>query len=109
MAQTKPRILYVDEDAEDGFTLTTLLRLASYEPVTTNYASDALQLARSADFDLYVLGRRFPADSGEYLCRKLRQIAPRTPVIFLPDDDGKVLEAVGRALSPERRAAALSL
>ena len=98
MAQTKPRILYVDEDAEDSFALTTLLRLASYEPVTANYASDALLLAHSDDFDLYVLGRRFPADSGESLCRKLKQIAPRTPVIFLPDDAGGILAAVGRAL-----------
>lgn len=126
MAQTKPRILYVDEEAEDGFTLTTLLRLAGYEPVTTNYASDALQLARSDDFDLCVLGRRFPADSGAYLCQKLHEIAPQTPIIFLPDDyvaahkqpirscpeehvvgstDAReILEAVGRVLSTRQSA-----
>jgi DNA-binding response OmpR family regulator len=98
MAQTKPRVLYVDEDAEDGFTLTTRLRLAGYEPVTANFASDALQMAQTDDFDLYILSRRFPADSGESLCQKLNQIAPRTPVIFLPDDAGGILAAVGRAL-----------
>ena len=115
MAQTKPRILYVDEDAEDGFTLTTLLRLASYEPVTANYASDALQLARTDDFDLYILSRRFPVDSGAYLYQRLHEIAPKTPIIFLSDDGAKsrdsreILEAVGHVLAAQNDAVAPDL
>ena len=122
MPQTKPRILYVDEDAEDGFTLTTRLRLAGYEPVTANYASDALQMAQTDDFDLYILSRRFPVDSGAYLCQKLHKIAPQTPIIFLSDDGApvrsgsaeyvaqsrdarEILEAVGRVLSARQSTA----
>lgn len=88
MQPTKPRILYLDEDAEDSFTLATLLKLANYEPTTTNFASDALQIARSDDFDLYILSRRFPVDSGAYLCQRLHEIAPQTPIIFLSEESG---------------------
>lgn len=88
MQQTKPRILYLDENAEDSFTLTTLLKLANYEPTTTNFACDALQIAQSDDFDLYILSRRFPVDSGAYLCQRLHEIAPQTPIIFLSEENG---------------------
>jgi DNA-binding response OmpR family regulator len=88
MQSMKPRILYVDEDAEDSFTLTTLLKRANYDPITTNFASDALQIAQSDEFDLYILSRRFPVDSGVYLCQKLHEMAPQTPIIFLSDERG---------------------
>jgi DNA-binding response OmpR family regulator len=88
MQPLRPRILYLDEDAEDSFTLTTLLKLANYEPTTTNFASDALELAKSDDFDLYILSRRFPVDSGAYLCQRLHEIAPQTPIIFLSEQGG---------------------
>jgi DNA-binding response OmpR family regulator len=88
MQPLRPRILHLDEDAEDSFTLTTLLKLANYEPTTTNFASDALQLAKSDDFDLYILSRRFPVDSGAYLCQRLHEIAPQTPIIFLSEESG---------------------
>ena len=104
MPQTKPRILYVDENAEDGFTLTTLLRLASYEPVATNYASDALQLARTDDFDLYILSRRFPVDSGAYLCQRLHEIAPKTPIVFLSDDGAPVRSGSAEYVAESRDA-----
>ena len=83
MQMTKPRILYLDQDTEDSFTLTTLLKQANYKPVTTNFASCALQIAQRDDFDLYIL--RFPVDSGLYLCQKLHEIAPQTPIIFLSE------------------------
>jgi DNA-binding response OmpR family regulator len=89
-----------------------LLRLVSDEPVATNYASDALQLAQTDDFDLYILSRRFPVDSGESLCRKLHAIAPRTPIIFLSAggsgdraaNSRAILEAACRVLSAGRSA-----
>lgn len=80
------RILYVDTDAENSFILETLLRAASYEPVTVNFASDALPLAQGESFDLFILSKRLPIGSGVYLCQRLHEIAPRTPIIFLSDD-----------------------
>lgn len=121
---TKPRILYVDEEAGDSFLLTTLLRFAEYEPVTVNYASDAIQVALSEEFDLYLLSKRFPVGPGEYLCQRLHEIAPQTPIVFLSDEGGaetgrirsgsdeyiakskdarEVIEAVRLVLSEERK------
>jgi DNA-binding response OmpR family regulator len=80
------RILYVDDDAENSFILETLLRISGYEPVTTNFASDALQLAQSESFDLFILSKRFPIGSGVYLCHKLHEIAPQTSILFLSED-----------------------
>lgn len=84
-SQTR-RILYVDDDAENSFILETLLRCASCEPVTVNFASDALQFAQGETFDLFVLSKRFPIGSGVYLCHKLHEIAPQTPILFLSDE-----------------------
>ena len=86
MQPAKPCILYLDLDAEDSFTISTLLMMENYEPITTNFASEALQLAESGGFDLYILSRRFPVGAGMYLCQKLHEISPRTPMIFLSDE-----------------------
>ena len=85
MQATKRRILYLDEDVERSFILATRLRSENYDPVTTQFASDALELARSEPFDLYVLSRRFPLESGAYLCQKLFELTPDTPLIFFTD------------------------
>lgn len=86
MQSKKQRVLYVDDDAENSFILESLLRHASYEAVTVNYASDALQFARGESFDLFVLSKRFPIGSGVYLCHKLHEIAPQTPILFLSNE-----------------------
>jgi DNA-binding response OmpR family regulator len=82
MQATRRRILYLDEDEQRSFILTTRLRLENYDTVTTEFASDALELARSEPFDLYLLSKRFPVESGAYLCQKLSELTPETPIIF---------------------------
>lgn len=94
MQPAKPRILYLDLEAEDSFTISTLLEMANYEPITTNFASEALQLAECGGFDLYILSRRFPLNAGVYLCQKLHQISPRTPMIFLSDESSAGREGI---------------
>ena len=82
MQTTKRRVLYLDEDEGRSFILATRLRSENYDTVTTQYASDALEMARSEPFDLYVLSRRFPLETGTYLCHKLSELSPKTPIIF---------------------------
>ena len=98
MQTTNPRILYLDQNAEESYAMSGLLKLANYRTVTTNFASDALQFARCDVFDLYLL--RFPVDSGLYLCQKLHEIAPQTPIVFMSDATGDV-DAGERAPSTE--------
>jgi DNA-binding response OmpR family regulator len=83
MKTDRQRVLYLDEDAENSFRLDTLLKLSHYDPVTVNFASDALQLARNERFDLFIFSRSFPVDAGAYISRRLREIAPETPILFL--------------------------
>ncbi len=42
----------------------------------------AWQLAQSEHFDLYLLDARFPDGNGFDLCRRLREFAPHTPILF---------------------------
>lgn len=86
MPLTKPRILYIDEDAENSFTISTLLRLGNFDPVTVNFACDALQFAQTAEFDLYLLARRIPVGQGRFLCEQLHEMSPQTPIVFLTED-----------------------
>lgn len=83
MQSKRARVLYLDDDIESGFRLDTLLKLSHYDPVTVNFVSDALRLAESEPFDLFIFSRQFPVDAGLYLSRKLQEIAPATPVLFL--------------------------
>jgi DNA-binding response OmpR family regulator len=85
MQTERQRVLYLDEDAEQSFRLDTLLKLLHYDPVTVNFCGDALQLARDERFDLFIFSHRFPVDAGAHLRRKLQEIAPKTPVLFLSE------------------------
>jgi DNA-binding NtrC family response regulator len=85
MQTERCRVLYLDEDAENSFKLDTLLKLSACDPVTVNFASDALRLAENERFDLFIFSRRFPTGARLYLSRKLQEIAPQTPVLFLSE------------------------
>jgi two-component system OmpR family response regulator len=82
----KCRILCVDDHEDTSFMLIHLLGLSNYEVVTAKSMSDALGLAESEEFDLYVLDKRLPDGSGLDLCRRLNDVAPNVPVIFYTGD-----------------------
>jgi DNA-binding response OmpR family regulator len=90
MKATIPRILYLDEDQERGFRLSTGLRRENYETIATEFACDALQLASRLDFDLYLLSRRFPVESSTYLCKRLHELSPETPIVFFNNGETKL-------------------
>lgn len=81
MPPPKCRILCAEDDADTGFMLAHLLGL-DYEVTMAGSVSEALRLARSNRFDLYVLDNRFADGSGVELCRHLRVLDAETPVIF---------------------------
>ena len=82
MQPTKRRILCAEDDEDTCFMLTHLLEQENYEVKTARTVSDALQLARSESFNLYILDEWFPKDAGLTLCRKIREFDPHTPIIF---------------------------
>jgi len=80
-----PRILYIDNNRPDGGGLVSLLRRADnrrFRVSTASTASRALELIASEPFDLLILEHHLPEMSGVELCRRIRQIDKRTPILF---------------------------
>ena len=82
MHPAKRRILCVDDDEDTCFMLTHLLKQENYETKTVRTISEALEMARSESFNLYILDEWFPREAGVGLCRKIREFDPHTPIIF---------------------------
>lgn len=86
MSNLKCRILYVDDHEDSSEMLKLVLSEADYEVHTANSIDQALQLATTRDFDLYVLDKRLPDGSGLDLVRKLNLLTPGVPTVFYSGD-----------------------
>ena len=77
-----PRVLYI-EDHEDTRELVTLvLEQRCFEIVTGSTIESGMALARSQQFDLYLLDSWLPDGSGLDLCRRIREFDKATPILF---------------------------
>ena len=63
-----------------------LVSSADYEVQTAQSVAEALELARTRTFDLYVLDKRLPDGSGMDLCIMLNALTPGVPCIFYSGD-----------------------
>jgi CheY-like chemotaxis protein len=86
MPQVKCRVLIIDDHEDSSEVLKLLLGEEDYEVTVAVTLEDALNLARSQEFDLYVLDKNLPDGSGIDLCGKLNALTPRVPCIFYTGD-----------------------
>ena len=86
MSQSKCRILYVDDHEDSAEMMKLLLAPMDYEVVIAMTMEEALNLAKSEQFDLFVLDKKLPDGSGIELCKQLGQLNPRIPCIFYSGD-----------------------
>jgi DNA-binding response OmpR family regulator len=86
MSQVKCRVLCIDDHEDTSEILKVILAQEDYEVTTAVTAQQALELASSQEFDLYVLDRRLPDGSGLELCQKLGALTPGVPCIFYSGD-----------------------
>ena len=86
MAQIKCRVLCIDDHEDTSEMLQLILSHEDYEVETAVSASQALELASTQEFDLYVLDRHLRDGNGLELCQKLTQITPGVPCIFYSGD-----------------------
>ena len=86
MPQPQCRILCIDDHEDTSEMLGLLLAQEDYEVVTALTIKDALQFAKSQQFDLYVFDKHLPDGSGLELCSKLNEITPGVPCIFYTGD-----------------------
>ena len=82
MQLDKQLILYI-EDHEDTRELVTLvLEQFNFEVVACSTIEVGIRLARTKDFDLYLLDSWLPDGSGLDLCKRIRQFDEETPILF---------------------------
>jgi len=75
-------ILYVEDDQDTRDLVTCVLTMNNYRIVAAEDCDEALMLARSSQFDLYLIDNWMAGCSGIDLCKKLREFNPGTPILF---------------------------
>ena len=86
MPQLKCRILCIDDHEDTSEMLKLLLSQEDYEVTTAVTMREALALATSQQFDLYVFDKHLPDGSGLELCSRLGKSTPGVPCIFYTGD-----------------------
>jgi len=86
MSETKCRILVVDDHEDTPEMLKLLFSESDYLVDAAHNIEQAMQLATTHQFDLYVLDKRLPDGTGLELCGKLNRLTPDVPCIFYTGD-----------------------
>ena len=76
------QILYTEDDADTRELVSFVLGRNNYRVMLAENNDSALLLARSNQFDLYVIDNWMPGGSGIDLCKKLREFDSHTPILF---------------------------
>lgn len=76
------RVLVTEDDHDTRALLEIILAAAGCEVVITDEPNEALRLAQTTSFDLYLLDNWLANLSGVDLCRRLREFDSTTPVLF---------------------------
>ena len=80
--QYKSKILLAEDHEDTSDLIVLLLNQLDYDVVTTTSVAGALQLAESADFDLFVFDSLLTDGTGTELCKHIRQRDGATPILF---------------------------
>jgi two-component system OmpR family response regulator len=91
------RILVVDDEPYITDVVTATLRFEGFTSEEAITGLDALDKARTGNFDLIVLDVMLPDIEGFEVCRRLRAEEIRTPVLFLTARDATVDKLAGLA------------
>ena len=86
MSEVKCRILCVDDHEDTPEMLKLLLSDLNYLVHAAHNIEEAMELAKTHEFDLYVLDKRLPDGNGLELCAMLNQLTPGVPCIFYTGD-----------------------
>jgi DNA-binding response OmpR family regulator len=77
------RILVVEDEPGIAFGLDSDLKLEGYEVELVEDGTAAARRAREGNFDLILLDVMLPGKDGFEVCRELRRVGVRTPIILL--------------------------
>lgn len=82
MATPKRRILCTDDDPDTRELIVLVLTETGFDVKCADTAVEAIALAKSESFDLYLIDNWMPGLTGPELTRKLREFDPKTPILF---------------------------
>ena len=82
MTDLVPQILYTEDDADTRELVSYVLTTSNCKVTLADSDAKALLLAETNKFDLYVIDNWLHEGSGIELCKKLRELDPRTPILF---------------------------
>src|SRR6267154_1655752 len=82
MKSPGPRILCTEDDADTREIINLILSNAGYKVICVGESEEALQLARSEFFALYLVDSWLPGLSGIELTQKIREFNQTTPILF---------------------------
>jgi two-component system, OmpR family, phosphate regulon response regulator PhoB len=82
MQSDRLRILCTEDDGDTREMITLVLHHKNCEVVTTETPAQAIELAKSTRFDLYLVDNWMPRMSGNELCEALRRFDSETPILF---------------------------
>ena len=82
MQSTKGRILCTEDDVDTRELIDLVLTQGGYEVVCSANNVQAIALAKTEHFDLYLVDNWMPGLSGTELTEKLRQFDLKTPILF---------------------------
>jgi DNA-binding response OmpR family regulator len=83
MKETKPKILYVEDDVNLGFVTTDNLDSKGYSTVYCKDGKEGLATFKKEKIDLCILDVMMPEMDGFTLAREIRKINNDIPIIFL--------------------------
>jgi CheY-like chemotaxis protein len=82
MTSLTGQILITEDDADTRELVSCVLASGNYRVMVAENIDSALLLARSNQFDLYMIDNWMPGGSGIDLCKKLREFDSHTPILF---------------------------
>ena len=101
MPTSKFRVLCTEDDLDIRELIALILKGQSCEVISSASGAEALRLAKTQHFDLYLLDNWLPDRSGIDLCRELRSFDAKTPIVFYSgaayDKKQQALEAGAQA------------
>jgi len=78
----KGRILCTEDDPDTRDLIVLVLSQHGFDVMCADDADEVINLARTQNFDLYLLDNWMPALSGQDLTKKLREFDVKTPILF---------------------------
>jgi DNA-binding response OmpR family regulator len=82
MKPSTGHVLYIEDDEDTRELVKYAMALNNYKVIAAANWEDAFQLARTKQFDLYLIDNWMTEGSGIELCKKLREFDIRTPILF---------------------------